>query len=390
MKRHLLTIIFLIFTIFLKAQNTFTYKPNPITGNLEVFKTSQGNNDYPQKVAEIVKNPITGYMEIKEFGNQNNFQQSSSEPYTNRPNFDLVKQIKPFDFPYQALIDQITTLNKRAEYDIIQKQLQDKSISDSKQKAFIESVKASFDNMTNIANNLLGFYNSQSKFPSRLSDGYYYTTELENQLWVNADNKTNPEKKNGYFIKTGITRIENNKIIEYYESTHNDMMSKESNVFRKFNLEVKGNVDKCKVTFREAGSSKYISIYFFDNIIDSTINITNPNFGLYTIFTDGVRSDFSPDKNRLIGIKIARNYSINSDASLTTLLSLPYTSTIVNNNNSKNNSCNNSSLTFAFKPNLGTFNIAVRILNLNNNKEDKWTINDIKITAGSCGSSILN
>ena len=239
---------------------------------------------------------------------------------------------------------------------------------------------------TVIANGLLNFYTSQYQFPSKLQDGYYYATQLDNQQWVD---KAKNENTNGYFIKVGIARIEGNKIVEYFESAHSDMRSKESNIYRKLNLEVKGTVDKCKVSFRERGSDKYLTVYFFDNIIDPSFSIPNPNFGFFTVFTDGINGDLTPDK-QIAGIKIVRNFTIDPDAGLNNIMYLPYSGAIEKSNFSFQNSCNNSSLTFAFKGNLGTYSFAVRILNFITKSEYKWTFNNMTIAPGTCTYKVLN
>ena len=90
--------LFLFPASILSAQSVFTYQPNRVTGNLEVFQTRQGAAPgIPQRIAEIYKNHVTGYMEIKEINGENKLK-SVPEPFTNRPNYDLVTQIKPFDF----------------------------------------------------------------------------------------------------------------------------------------------------------------------------------------------------------------------------------------------------------------------------------------------------
>lgn len=377
-------------SIYMYGQTTYTYKPNPITGNLEVFKTSQGNTAYPQRVAEIVKNPISGYLEIKEYSTGNEFQQSSNDPYTNRPNFELVKQIKAYD-PYSAIIDQINTLNTRIEYNVMQREVATNSNSTSKSEYYNKKMRNYLLNMSNTANKLLDFYNAQTKFPTKLPDGYYLTTEIQNGTNIKINNVLDPNNNiNGdKEMQVGIAYIQNNKLVEYFESCWFDKTSTQSNVFRKFNIPIASNVVNCKAMFREEMTNDYRSLYFFDNILDSTARIPNPNFGYFTFFTDGLLSD-SEKPIGLFGIKMGRNAHNPSSESIWEYFSkLPYVNGIDHNNSSKKYGCSNSNLTFAFKANAGKYCILVYNIEKRNGNNDTWYYENIEFTSGNCGSTVL-
>jgi hypothetical protein len=384
-------LILISFTsIFIYGQTTYTYKPNPITGNLEVFKTSQGNKAYPQRVAEIVRNPISGYLEIKEYSTDNQVQQSSSDPYTNRPNFELVKQIKAYD-PYSGVIEQINTLNKRTENNLIQRERNNITNSTPKSEYYNKQLRDYLQNISTTANKLLSFYNAQAKFPSKLPDGYYLTTEIQDGTSIKINNVLDPNNKiNGdKEIQVGIAYIQNNKLVEYFESSWFDKTSSTSNVFRKFNISVASNVVNCKVMFREEMTNEYRSLYFFDNILDSSSRIPNPNFGYFTLFTDGLVSD-SEKPIGLFGIKMGRQPHIPSSESIYEYFSnLPYANGIDHNNNSKKYNCSNSNLTFAFKVNAGKYCILVYNIEKRNGKNDTWYYENIEFTPGNCASTIL-
>ena len=115
--KYLLTIIIFLTIKNAVGQVTYVYEPNPITGYVEILKTDKSKNIYREKVSVIKRNPISGYFEIEETKNQNLIQEPAINPYSNRPNFELVYQIKPFNVGYENLIEQINTLNKRFEFD---------------------------------------------------------------------------------------------------------------------------------------------------------------------------------------------------------------------------------------------------------------------------------
>ncbi len=376
---------------YLLAQTTFIYKPNPLTGNLEVFETNPNNRVLNNKVAVITRNKLTGYVEINDLTKEQSIKHSLPNPYTNRPNFELVDRIKPFDFPYQALIDQITTLNKRTEYNLIQRESSSNTNSPDKSEYYNKQLREYLQNLSTTANRLLSFYNAQAKYPTKLPDGYYLTTEIQDGTNIKINNVLDPNNKvtGDKELQVGIANIRNNKLVEYFESSWFDKTSTQSNIFRKFNIPVSSDVVNCKVMFREEMTNEYRSLYFFDNILDSTSRIPNPNFGYFTFFTDGLVSD-SEKPIGLFGIKMGRNAHIPSSESIWEYFSkLPYANGIDHNNNSKKYSCSNSNLTFAFKANAGKYCILVYNLEKRNGKNDTWYFENIEVTPGNCDSTIL-
>jgi hypothetical protein len=392
---------FLTILIFLTIKNaggqvTYVYEPNPLTGNVEILKTDKSKNIYREKVSVIKRNPISGYFEIEETKNQNLIQEPAINPYSNRPNFELVYQIKPFNVGYENLIEQINTLNKRFEFDNVN-QLRQNNNLDKNKLLFIDNfLKNYYENMNTTAKNLLNFYNAQTKFTQVLKDGFYYTTEILNNSIVNVNNKLYADNQINAELKTilGIAKVINNKLVEYYETMHIDEMSKNSNVFKKFNLEVTSTINNCKAIFREKGIQDIKTIYFFDNIIDPEFAIPDPKFGVISFNTSSIPSASVNSNYSGILLKVARNKAekITQEelkSSDLTKGNFGYAISYATLNDN-NNSCANNSVMIAFKPNIGNYSIGVSYLNLSLKQEFYWSFDNIIIGESSCNVNNLS
>lgn len=396
--KYLLTILIFLTIKNAGGQVTYVYEPNPLTGNVEILKTDKSKNIYREKVSVIKRNPISGYFEIEETINQNLIQEPTINPYSSRPNFELVYQIKPFNVGYENLIEQINTLNKRFEFDNVNQLRQNNNLDKNKLLYVDNFLKNYYENMNTTAKNLLNFYNAQTKFTQVLKDGFYYTTEISNNSVVNANNKLHADNQINAEFKTtlGIAKVINNKLVEYYETMYFEEMDKRSNVYKKFNLEISSTINNCKAIFREKGIPDIKTIYFFDNIIDPEFAIPDPKFGVISFNTSfipsaNVNSNYS---GKFLILRVARNKTgkITQEelkGSDLTIGNFGYiiSYTTLNDNNS---SCTNNSVMIAFKPNNGNYSIGVSYLNLSLNQNIYWSFDNILIGESSCNVNNLS
>jgi len=94
-----------------KTETLYTYKPNTITGNVEVYKSPSLYPSNSTKVAEFSNNKLTGYLEMKSFA-----EVDINTTYENsRPKFSLVTQIKSYD-PYTPILEMFNNLNIDREF----------------------------------------------------------------------------------------------------------------------------------------------------------------------------------------------------------------------------------------------------------------------------------
>lgn len=373
-----LTLIFALLIIeTTNAQNSIIYKRNPATGVLEVYESQYG---FPvgQRIGDIKQNPISGYVEITNY-EKDKIKAVAESPYTRKPNYDIQK-FTPFNLPYQSLIDQIETLNRRHEYQLLERE-PIKQVPNST----LEEIKETFRTETNFADNFLNFYNSLSTFPLKLKDGFYNTAEI-------SDSYMNPLTKlsNRTYV-TGIAKVFDGKLVEYYGNIYLDNFSTTTNVYRKYNLAAPIEIKNCKSLFYEPGGTLN-QIYFLENLITSNNQIPDPNFGFYTFYTDGLNS---PDNQitllHKIGRDLGREINFNDISFKNNSGALGYFAGTFLSNRSYQFSCNNSNITFAFRPNKGKYSLSVLIPGTAETDFVKtwWKVDNIIITPNSCSSTVL-
>jgi hypothetical protein len=363
----MITVALGLLTNLLMAQKSYVYKRNVATGNLEVFESYNG---LPTGSAlyQIKKN-LYGYLEIENID-------ASTNPFTKRPDYTAYSNFKSYQLPAKEIFETLETINKRNEIDYVAKQPQNNnSAFQNEMKRIAETLQ----NESAIANSFLKFYNSNVSFPKTLKDGWYEVVNvydskgLGNQLKASID----------YSYNLAICKVKNNRIAEYY-SNCNIFNLKEGYVFQKVKLDVTSAITNCKATYRQANSNEYNTIYFLDNILDSTKRIQNPEFSFYAIYTDPT---FKFNVNSIINIQIARNKTLTNDE-VRNMGGAQYGTLLLERNPDTNN-CNNSNLTLGFRKTKDTNDkYSIGILRF----DDKavWLVNGITVTPANCSGTTLN
>lgn len=211
-----------------------------------------------------------------------------------------------------------------------------------------------------------------------MKDGWYEAVDIYDskglaEINISAD----------YSYEHGICKIENNRVTEYYKNC-NIFDLKEGYVFQKIKIDVSSAVSACKATFRPTGSNTYTTIYFMDNILDSSKQIESPNFSYYSIYTS---PNVNPSTNGLL-IQIARNKTITRDEALN-FAGGPYQTYFQNSNPAQANDCKSSLLTLAFRKTKDlTDKFSIAISRLTDKKT--WIISDLSFSPGNCTGSTLN
>jgi len=366
--RPLITIFLCLIAHSLLSQSSYVYKRNPATGTLEVFQSS-GGLPTGSPIYKIKRN-VYGYLEVENVDVLTN-------PFTRKPDYNAYNNFKPYQLPAKEIFQTLEVLNKRAEVDYVMSQPQNNNPEYQKVvQAFRENLKAE----SALATSYLNFYNSNVSFPKSLKNGWYEVVNI-------YDNRSLGKTLNvaiDYSYYIGICKVENNKIAEYYKNCH-AFNFKEGYVFQKEKIDVSSGIASCKATFRKASSTDYTTIYFLDNILDSTKQIDNPNFSFYSIYTS---PNFKFHKqNSFVSIQIIRNKTITRDEVQNFAAGIYSTAMI--DVNPQTNDCRNSMLTMAFRktkdPN-DKFSLGIY------REEDKfvWLLNNLSFTPGDCNSTILN
>lgn len=339
------------------SQSSVVYKKN-LFGELEVYKSQSGLPIGPP-IYKIKKN-IYGYLEIENID-------VTTNPFTKKPDYSKYNSFKPYQLPVKEIFQTLETLNKRYELDYITSN--SNSNTSSNNSKYEEELRTYLKNRSNIANSFLSFYNSNISFPKKLSDGWYDVIKIYKL--------ENPETSN---YKYGICKVNFNKVVEYYENI-NIFDIKSGSVFQKIKLELVSPINSCKSTFKAADDGKYYSLHFLDNILDSSKQISNPNYALFSIYTSNTSKYYS---NLYIDFQIARNKTITREEVLE-FTGGPYSASLYILN-PESSQCNDSYLTLAFKGLSDRFSVGISRMN------DKkiWLLNDLLFTPGSCTSTSLN
>lgn len=361
-----LIIIFLLClaTSSLMSQTSVVYKRNPATGQLEVFE-SRGGLPTGQPLFKIKKN-VYGYLEVENSG-------ASQDPFTNKPDYSAYNNFKPYQLPAKEIFQTLETLNKRYEFDYV-------STNENKKTSELgkEYFQKYFQDRSNIANAFFSFYQSNVSFPSAFKNGWYevvniYNTEGSSILGTSA----------GRDYKYGICKVENNKVVEYYENC-NVYDLKDGYVFQKIKFDVISGIANCQSTFRAAGDNSYSTIYFLDNILDVNKQINNPNFAYYAIYTN---YDFRQN-GKLLNILIARNKKI-TEQEVRESSAGPYQVALVKGN-PQTYDCDNSIMTLAFRNSTDKFSIGIYEPTKTFYGGKVWIINDIVVPASTCKATTIN
>ncbi len=358
----LLTISFLI-GFQSDAQTSLVYMRNPATGNLEVYQ-SQGGLPTGSPLYKIKKN-VYGYLEIENVNAQTN-------PFTQRPDYTPYSNSPSYQLPVREIFETVETLNKRNEYDY----MMSKPSNNQQYQSELNNLREYFQNRSRTANAFLKFYSSNISFPKSLKDGWYEVTNITDVSSLSETFRGSAEKD----FEFGICKLQNNKVVEYYKNC-NLLDLKTGFVFQRKQIDVGGSVSSCKATFREMNSNEYQTIYFLDNILDSTKQIANPNFAFYSIYT---AERFDPKPGFVIGI--SRNREI-VQSEIQNATGSPYVTYFGAPNPSTG--CSKSLLTLAFKETGNTTDkFSVGILNVTNKKT--WIFNNITLVQGDCRGGIIS
>ncbi len=344
------------------AQTSLVYKRNPATGNLEVYQ-SQGGLPTGSPLYKIKKN-VYGYLEIENVNAQTN-------PFTQRPDYTPYSNSPAYQLPVREIFETVETLNKRNEYDY----MMSKPNSSQQYQSQLNDLRVYFQNRSTTANAFLKFYNSNVSFPRTLKDGWYEVTNISDVTSLSETFRGNAEKD----FEFGICKVQNNKVVEYYKNC-NLFDLKTGFVFQRKQIDVAGSVTSCKATFREMNGNEYQTIYFLDNILDSTKQIANPNFALYSIYT-GER--FEPKPGFVIAVSRNREIVQTEIANGTGSPYLTYFGSL-----NPSTGCSKSLLTLAFKETGNTNDkFSVGVLNVTNKKT--WIFNNITLVQGDCRGGII-
>lgn len=358
----LLTVLFQ----FAFSQSSYVYKRNLATGELEVFE-SQGGLPTGSALYKIKKN-VYGYLELESIN-------ASTNPFTRRPDYSAYSNYNSYKLPAKEIFETLETLNKKNEYDYISSN--PSLYTNNNASQLIQETQTFMQNRTKIATSYLNFYNSNVDFPKKLKDGWYDAITIKKVEVNEASRKLGFTDGNEFSL--AICKIENNKVTEYYENI-NIADIKTGFVFQKVKLDVISGVNNCKSTFRASNDNVYSSIYFLDNILDSTKQISNPEFSFYTVYT---ANNFKAN-NLTLTFQIGRNKTITRDE-IVNFKGGPYVLTVFKPNPNTSD-CKNSEITFAFKKSTDKFSFGiVRI-----GDSAIWTINDLTFSPGACNSTILN
>lgn len=342
------------------SQSSIVYKRNAF-GLLEVYK-SQGGLPVGSPLYKIKKN-ICGYLEIENVD-------ASTNPFTQKHDYSIFIS-RPLQLPIKEIFETIETLNKRYEYDNITSDPNKNSSNEGK-----EYIKNFFQQRSQVATELFKFYNSNVSFPKILANGWYevvniYDNEASSALGYEA----------GKDYKYGIAKVQDNKIIEYYENCNSSDL-KTGFVFQKMKLDVMSTITNCKSTVRKTGSNDYSSVYFLDNILDYSKQIPNPEFGFYSIYTS-----FNIERSKMLVVQVVRNYTITREE--VAGIKVGQYSAILAQPNPNNNDCNNSLMTLAFKKTSDIFSVGVVQTSEKIFGGSVWLFNNLTIPSGKCQATVL-
>lgn len=101
--RLLFISLFLLSFNALFAQS-YVYKRNSITGELEVYK-SQGGLPTGSPLYKIKKN-VYGYLEVEDV-------EVSTNPFTKRPDYSNINSFKSYQLPAKEIFETLNQLNKK-------------------------------------------------------------------------------------------------------------------------------------------------------------------------------------------------------------------------------------------------------------------------------------
>jgi len=345
------------------SQSSFVYKRNSL-GQLEVYQ-SQGGLPTGTPIYKIKKN-VYGYLEVESVD-------VSTDPFTRKPDYAAYNNFKPYQLPAKEIFETLETLNKRYEFDNV-------TSGNAKQnsKSGEHYIDKYFENRFDLAETQLNFYNSNISFPTKLNNGWYDVVKIFDDALAKM---VNPTKSKNFIY--GICKVENNRIIEYYENCHYYDV-KTAKIFKKINIDVSSSISNCKSTYRAVGENQYFSLYFLDNILDETKQIGDPNFGFYTIYTS---SNFNLGDG--IFLYFGVNKTLNRQEIQSKTPPSAYSSGISLLNPVENN-CKSSFSTFAFRKTGDKFSIAAAMLNQGQSYSSIWLINDFSVIPDECKSTILN
>lgn len=360
--RPVIAFLLCLITSSLMSQTSVVYKRNPATGQLEVYE-SRGGLPTGQPLYKIKKN-VYGYLEIENSG-------ASQDPFTKKPDYSSYNNFKPYQLPAKEIFETLETINKRYEYDNITSDPNKNSSNEGK-----EYVKNFFQQRSKVATALFKFYNSNVSFPKTLANGWYEVVNI-------YDNEASSALGNeaGKDYKYGIAKVQDNKIVEYYENCNSSDL-KTGFVFQKMKLDVISPIANCKSTFRKTGSDDYSSVYFLDNILDYSKQIPNPEFGFYSIYTS-----FNIESSKMLVVQVVRNYTITREE--VAGIKVGQYSAILAQPNPSNNDCNNSLMTLAFKKTSDKFSIGIVQTTEKVFGGSVWLFNNLTIPSGNCQSTIL-
>lgn len=294
------SIIPLIFFAFLcnsmKAQN-YVYKRNLISGNLELFDAGNGNTPFGGPLMILKRDPVSGYIVIENRNKNIDLQSEANPIYGGMPYIRVIRDRQPknFSLNYSQITVDINTINKK--YIPVTR-------VDGLAKVGTEDIllklSGEFENSSLVAEHFLNVYHKQVESFIPLNDGWYNTYGIRDVV----RNNKNPDYLGNakYFLTVSISKVENNKITEYYSTI--DVMQTLTNkctVFLKEKIDVTGEVNNYKTQMRFKKSSLIEEIYFIDNFIDMDYKINNPNFGFFKLSFDNY------PKNRIIDITFQEN-----------------------------------------------------------------------------------
>lgn len=356
--RILLTCIsFFLFKV--SFSQSYVYKRNIFTNDLEVFK-SQGGFPTGLPLMKVRKN-LWGYLEVEEI-------ETTTNPYSKKPDYSAYTRGNSYQLPTKEIFETLEVLNKRYEYDKVSA-----DPNRTSNNSAVDLVNANTQNRTTVANAFLKFYNSNVDFPKTLKDGWYDVVKI-----FDSEGSSLFGTIGGTDFKYGICNVKQNKIVDYYENC-NAFDLKSGFVFQRAAINVISTINSCKTTFKLKNGNQYQTLYFLDNILEPTKQIEKPEFFFYSIYTS---TSILPKDAFLV--QISRNVPITREK-VEKLEVGPYSATL-SGPNPNNFDCTNSLLTLAFKKSNDVFSIGI----MGMSKNSIWVVNDLSFTQETCKSINLS
>lgn len=355
MKKFLILILFLNFQAI--GQNSYVYKRNLLTGELEVF-SSTGGFPTGSPLMKFKRN-LYGYLEVQELP-------VNSDPYTGMPDYSALKMRNPYQLPINEIIETIESLNLSISYQ--NKRMEGSSVNSN----ITDDLNNYRKYKDKIATSYLNLINNLENTPKILKNGWYRVARIFKEEGI-----TQIGLMGGNSYSLGIAKVIDNILVEYYENKH-IADNVDGFVFQKIPLYAPIQISNLSVPFKNKITQAHEKLYFINNIFDPNIQEPEPNFSFFSIYSS---SNTAP----ALLLFIKRNEKI-TDENIKTLEGIPYQIQHTYANPIANQ-CDNSNLTLAFKEGEKNW---YSIAGIDFLGKGNFIFPDISISTNNCGSLVLN